>query len=60
MSENTNSDQHKPRKRGVTELTLGWIAEKLRKTETIKEQLASGTYKVNSEKVAAAILNEDK
>jgi anti-sigma28 factor (negative regulator of flagellin synthesis) len=58
MSEN-NQNEQKPRKRGLTSLTLGWIAEKLRRAEKIREELEKGTYKVNSEKIAEAIVNKE-
>lgn len=52
--------QSKPtRKRSLTDITLGWIADRLRRAEKIKEQVQSGTYKVNNDKVAASILNEE-
>lgn len=54
----SNSDQAKPRPRSATSIALGWIAEKLRRSERIKEQLKSGTYSVDSSKVAEAILNK--
>ena len=46
-----------PRKRSLTEITLGWIAERVRRAETIKSQLESGSYKVDSNKIANAIAN---
>ena len=58
MDEQMTSE--KPRKRGLTDITLGWIAERLRRAEKIKEDLASGTYQVNTDKVAASILNVDE
>ena len=57
MDQNSNAD--KPRKRSLTEVTLGWIAERIRKTEKIKAELQTGAYKVDSQKVASAILNEN-
>jgi len=48
-----------PKKRSLTSITLGWIAEKLRKAEKIKEEIKSGSYKVDSEKIAASIINKD-
>ena len=54
----SNSEQPKPRPRSTTSIALGWIAEKLRRSERIKEQLKSGTYSVDSSKVAEAILNK--
>ena len=62
MSESFSNDGGEPpkkRKRGLTSITLGWIAERLRKAEKIKEQVNSGSYELDSNKVAASILNED-
>jgi anti-sigma28 factor (negative regulator of flagellin synthesis) len=47
------------RKRSLTSLTLQWVAERLRRAERIKEEIAKGTYQPNSEKVAASILSHD-
>ena len=56
--DDNNSQQPKPtRKRGLTSVTLQWIAEKFRRTAQIKEELERGTYRVDSNKVAEAILN---
>lgn len=52
-----NNDK-KPRRRGLTELTLGWIAERFRKAERIKEQLEKGEYQVDSESVAKSLTTE--
>lgn len=46
-----------PRKRSLTEITLGWLAERMRKAETIKAQLENGKYKIDSDKIANAIAN---
>jgi hypothetical protein len=54
MSENNNNNQ--PRRRGLTSLTLQWIADKFRRTEKIKEELSRGTYQVDSDKIAKAII----
>ncbi len=59
MSNQDSNQPPQPRKRGLTSLTLGWLAEKLRRTEAIKEQIKSGNYKVDPEKVAAAIINKN-
>lgn len=48
------------RRKGVTSLTLGWLADRLRRAEKIKEQIASGAYQVNSAKIAESILNQEK
>ena len=37
-------------------MTLHWIAEKLRRAERIKAELSQGTYQVDSDKVAQAIV----
>lgn len=55
-----NNNQSKPaRKRGLTSVALQWLAEKMRRTERIKEELERGTYQVDSSKIAEAILNGD-
>ena len=62
MSDSFSDDSGAPkkkRKRGITSITLGWLAERVRKAERIKEQVNSGSYDLDSEKVAASILNED-
>lgn len=52
--------ENKPkRKRSLTDLTLGWIAERVKRTEKIKKEIANGEYKVDSQKIASAILNEE-
>ena len=53
----SNQEKKQERKRSLTEVTLQWLAEKFRRTERIKEELKSGTYHVDSNKVAEAILN---
>lgn len=53
-----HSNEKPGRRRSLTELTLGWIAERLRKTEEIKAAVRSGAYQVNSEKVAASIVSD--
>jgi anti-sigma28 factor (negative regulator of flagellin synthesis) len=52
-----SGNQKPPRKKGLTSLTLQWIAEKLRRATQIKEELSNGTYKVDSAKVAQAIVD---
>jgi anti-sigma28 factor (negative regulator of flagellin synthesis) len=52
-------NSHTPRKRSLTSLTLDWLAEKLRRTERLREEISGGQYKVESEKIAQAILNRD-
>lgn len=55
--ENQNNSE-KPRKRSLTELTLGWLAERMRKAEKIKTQIQNGSYQVDNDKVASAIINK--
>ena len=54
-----NGQDNKPKKRSLTELTLGWIAEKLRKSERIKEQIEKGTYSVDPKKIAQKMVNPE-
>ena len=57
---NSNAEENKkPRQRSLTSLTLNWMAERVRRAERIKKQVAKGKYKVNSEEIAAAIINEE-
>ena len=48
-----------PRKRSLTSLTLDWLAEKLRRTERLRKEISGGQYKVESEKIAQAILTRE-
>ena len=57
MSNDDANKQPAPRRRGLTSVTLQWIAEKLRRAEKIKDELNRGTYQVDTSKVAKAILN---
>jgi len=57
MSADNDNNQKPPRKRGLTSMTLQWIAEKFRRAEKIKEELSQGTYQVDSDKVAKAIID---
>lgn len=57
MNDGNNEQGKQPRKRSLTSITLQWVAEKIRKTTRIKEELERGTYQVDSSKVARAILN---
>jgi anti-sigma28 factor (negative regulator of flagellin synthesis) len=59
MSDTENGEVKRPeRKRSLTSITLGWLSEKLRRSEQIKESLKSGSYKVDSEKIAQSILSK--
>lgn len=46
-----------PRPRKATMLKLQWLSERLRKCERIKREIQAGTYHVESDEVAKAILN---
>jgi hypothetical protein len=56
MSESNGNAQKPPRRKGLTSLTLQWLADKLRRTDKIKEELSQGTYEIDSSKVAKAII----
>ncbi len=47
------------RKRSLTSLTLNWIAERMRKAQAIKEQVESGSYKVDTQKIASALVEKE-
>ena len=49
--------QVKVRRRSPTLLKLQWLAERIRKVEWIKAEVASGTYKIDSLKVAKSLLS---
>ena len=40
-------------------MTLGWLADRMRKAEKLKAQISSGEYKIDNEKIAASILNKE-
>jgi anti-sigma28 factor (negative regulator of flagellin synthesis) len=48
------------RPRSPTILKLQWLGERLRKVERIKKQVAAGTYHVDSESIARAMLSLDQ
>lgn len=50
------SPQVKLRRRSPTLLKLQWLAERVRKVERIKGEVAAGTYRVDSQLVAKSIL----
>jgi len=57
-SEDNNNITSIPRKRSLTSLSLQWIAERMRKTERIKAEIAAGKYSVSSADVAESLVSE--
>jgi anti-sigma28 factor (negative regulator of flagellin synthesis) len=57
MDGQENKQPKEGRKRGLTSVALQWLADKMRRTERIKDELERGTYQVDSNKIAQAILN---
>lgn len=56
MADGKNDAPEGGRKRSLTSLTLQWLSEKIRRTEKIKEEITSGHYEVDSEKIAASLM----
>jgi hypothetical protein len=56
MNDSEGNSQKPPRRKGLTSLTLQWLADKLRRTDKIREELSQGTYQVDSSKVAQAMM----
>ncbi len=48
------------RPRSATLLNLKWLAERLRKARRVKRGLEEGTYSLDSDKIARALLNENE
>ncbi len=46
------------RPRSATMIKLQWLAEQVRKTLRIKEQIEEGSYHVDSQSLAKALLNK--
>lgn len=59
MSDQNQNDQKPPRKRGVTSVMLGWIADRLRRAEDLKHRINSGTYQIDSHKIAESLVGEN-
>lgn len=59
MNDADTTNPAKPRKRGLTSLTLGWLADRFRRAQVLKEKIENGTYSVDSKKVAASLVNEE-
>ena len=55
-TESTDSTRTK-RPRSATMIKIQWFAEQVRKTLRIKDQIESGSYRVDSTSIAKALLN---
>lgn len=56
MESEDNQNPNREVKRSVTSLTLGWIAERLKRAERLKKEVADGSYRVDSAAVAQAMV----
>ena len=54
-----NNTEKPQKKRSLTEVTLGWIADRLRKAEAIKQSINDGNYTIDSKKLAERIVSKD-
>ena len=59
QTEETSTEVAPKRERKLTVMKLQWVAERARKCERIKQELAAGTYHVDSKAVARKMLNLD-
>lgn len=48
------------RKRSVTSIALGWLAERMRKVDTVRAAISRGQYEVPADSVARAIVKPDE
>ena len=67
MSEEPCSENESKMKRplkNLTQLSLKWLADKMRKAEEIRAKVQSGAYRVDSSKIASSLAgkpeSEDK
>lgn len=58
MSDKEMGSHPAPRKRSLTQMTLTWLAERMRKTERVKSALAKGEYRVDSQELARTIVTK--
>ncbi len=54
--ENSGKNNDK-RVRSLTQMTLTWLAERLRKQQKVKESVKNGNYQVSSQTIAKSMLN---
>lgn len=59
MDDQEKTEAKPARKRGFTSIALQWLADKVRRTERIKDELERGTYQMDSNKIARAILDSE-
>lgn len=57
MSPIEESPAKPKRKRSLTEVSLKWLADRVKRAEEIKQKLERGEYSINSDRVAASLLN---
>lgn len=57
-SKDDKEDINPPKKRSLTSLSLQWLAERMRKAERIKAELAAGEYRVSSTDVAESLVSD--
>ncbi len=57
MESDETQNSNRGHKRSVTSLTLGWLAERLKRAERLKKEIAAGSYRVDSSAVAQAMIS---
>lgn len=55
-----SSNEYRSKFRSATQLSLDWLAKRLRRANSIKQQLDNDQYHVDAAQVAKSILNEEK
>jgi anti-sigma28 factor (negative regulator of flagellin synthesis) len=48
------------RVRSLTSMTLNWLADRLRKTQSVKKAVVTGEYQISSEKIAKSMLSSSE
>lgn len=57
-SDSEDKNNLPPPKRSLTSLSLQWIAERLRKAERIRAEIAAGRYSVSSAEIAESLVSK--
>lgn len=57
IDEQTIDRQISSHPRSATLLNLKWLAQRLRRSESIKQKMRDGQYKIDSESIARAMLD---